>query len=183
MHYLTYVFIRQNTDIEGAVAQAMEPFDEDLEVKPWKQYLDADEIAVMAKHYRVHRRSLLKLAGHMEDWCRGKGGVDAQGLFTIHTFNPNGEWDWYEIGGRWNGFLRNNVAIAKTLLKSQKLPELLPHDFLTPDGKWHAKARFQRQGWLGGKWVTKSPAQWLREFQAALKVFPTHRVICVDRHT
>lgn len=182
MHYLTYVIIGKNTDIEEAVAEAMQPFDEELEVKPWKRYLDAGEIAAMAKHYRVRKTSIRKLAGCMEDWCGGKGGVDAKGLFVIHTYNPNGKWDWYEIGGRWNGFMPGNVMLARTLLKSPRLAKLLPHDFLTPDGKWHAKERYLSTSWPVGHFVQKTQRRWLEEFKLALANWPCHRVVCVDRH-
>src|SRR5207244_2457154 len=61
MHYLTYVIIGKNTNIEEAVAQAMEPFSEHRTVAPWQRRISADEIAVMAKSYRVRRNALHKL--------------------------------------------------------------------------------------------------------------------------
>lgn len=182
MHYLTYVFIPKNADIDEAVAKALAPFDEDLQAQPWKRHLDAGEIAAMAKQYSVRRTSLLKLAGCMEDWCGGTGGVDGKGLFVIHTYNPDGKWDWYEVGGRWNGFLRGNVRTAKSLLKSPRLEALLPHDFLTPDGTWHARARYVSTGWIKGHIVHKPARRWLDEFTTALAAWPHHRVVCVDRH-
>lgn len=35
-------------------------------------------------------------------WC-GHDGPRSNGRYG-HTTNPNGHWDWYEIGGRWTGF-------------------------------------------------------------------------------
>ncbi|MCI0457177.1 MAG: hypothetical protein L0Z62_09385 [Gemmataceae bacterium] len=183
MHYLTYVIIGKNTDIEEEVAEALAPFSDERQVKPWKHYLDRGEIARMARCYRVRRTSLRKLAARMEHWSGGKGGVDARGLFALHTFNPRGEWDWYEIGGRWDGFLPDNSASTRAMLKSKRLPKLLPHDFLTPDGRWHAVERWKPTNWPDGKFVRKRPGRWLEEFKAALTAYPDHLVVCVDRHS
>lgn len=178
------MFIPENKNIEEEVAKAMEPFSTDLQVKPWKSYLGTKEIAAMAKHYGVRKASLLKLAPCMEDWNGGMGGVDAKGLFAVHTYNPDAKWDWYEIGGRWNGSLPGNAVGARSLLLSSPklLRTLLPHDFLTPDGRWHEKSTFHAEDWLGGKWRHKSEAAWLEEFQAALQSYADYCVVGVDRH-
>ena len=183
MHYLTYVFIPKKTDIEIAVGEAMEPFSEHLQVKPWKKHLDDEEIAKMAKYYRMRRTSARSLAACVEDWSGDKGGVDEKGLFALHTYNPDGKWDWYEVGGRWKGFLRGDVRSAASLLNSPKLAKLLPHDFLTPDGTWHEVETFVRAGWIGGHFERRSDNQWLEEFQQALRQFREYRVACVDRHS
>jgi hypothetical protein len=183
MHSLTYVFIPNTNDIDEAVAVALEPFSEEAPVKPWRRYLDDGEIAAMAKCYGLRKRSLQTLARKMEDWCGCIGGVEGRRLYAVSTSNPDGKWDWYEIGGRWDGVLRGNVAIAATLLRSPCLQEKLPHDFLTPDGVWHARERFEQQGWLNGRWIKKRDGRWLEEFTAALRVFASYRVVAVDRHS
>lgn len=182
MHYLTYVFIPNDADADEAVATALQPFSEEIEVKPWKRYLDSEEIARMAKCYGVPKTSSRKLAGYMEAWNGGLGGVDERGLFAIHSYNPQAKWDWYEIGGRWQGTLPNNEASATSLLESPKLKEILPHDFLTPDGKWHQKATFIPQGFFGGRFRKKSDAKWLEELTSALTTYVDYRIVCVDIH-
>lgn len=182
MHFLTYVFIPEKTDIETALAEALWPFSGEFTVKPWKDYLDAGEIAAMARHYKLSPRALKKLASHMVDWKGGSGAIDEKGLHAVVTYNPAAEWDWYEIGGRWNKHLRDNAMIARSLWHSPKLKRLLPHDFVTPDGVWHAKSRFVRTRWPHGSIVEKSDRRWLAEFTLALKTYPRHRVVCVDRH-
>src|SRR5437870_980458 len=109
MHYLTYVFIPKNTDITDAVTDALRPFGDEFEVKPWKRHLSQGEIVAMAKCYGLPGTALKELAAHMENWNGGRGGVDAKGLFAVLTHNPNAKWDWYEIGGRWRGRLRGDV--------------------------------------------------------------------------
>src|SRR2546425_715229 len=129
MHYLTFVFIPKDADVEEGVAEALRPFSGDFPVKPWKCYLDAEEIAQMAKHYGVRKTSVQKLTGCMENWNGGTGGVDKKGLFAIHTYNPDARWDWYEIGSR-PRVLPGNAMIARSLHRSRRLNDFLPHDFL-----------------------------------------------------
>lgn len=182
MHYLTYVFIPRGADIEDAVADAMRPFGAELEVKPWKRYLDEGEIAAMAKCYRVRKNDLNRLAQMIEDWNGGKGGVDRKGLYAMLSYNRSAKWDWYEVGGRWNGKIPSNVTTARSLSPSLGLKRLLPHDFLTPDGNWHEKSRLVCHGWLDWHFVNKSESRWVREFKRALAEYPAHKVVCVDRH-
>jgi hypothetical protein len=183
VHYLTYVFIPDETDIDIAVAKALWPFGDEFPVKPWKRYLDASEVAAMARCYTLPTRALKKLAAHMEDWNGGSGGVDDRGLHAVLTYNPAAQWDWYEIGGRWNNRLPGNGMIARSLRGSPKLKRLLPHDFLTPDGVWHAQSRFVSTGWPHGRIVEKRERRWLEEFTLALVSYPGHRVVGVDRHS
>lgn len=181
VHYLTYVFIPKDTDITDAVTAAMRPYGDGFEVKPWKRHLDTTEIAAMAKCYRLRRTAVRKLAEQMEDWNGGRGGIDDRGLYAVLSYNRDTKWDWYEIGGRWDGFLSDNRMIASSLRRSPLLKKLLPHDFLTPDGVWHARARIATGAWPP-RVIEKSGRRWLREFAAALETHAGCRVVCVDRH-
>lgn len=42
----------------------------------------------------------------MDDWHGNKGGVDEKGIYYLSTYNPKSRWDWYSVGGRWNGFFK-----------------------------------------------------------------------------
>ncbi len=182
MHFLTYVFIPEHDDMETAVVAAMRPFGDEFTVKPWKRHLGPREIAAMARCYRLRPTAVRKLAERMKDWCGCEGGIDRRGLFALLTCNPDARWDWYEIGGRWWGKFKDNAASCRTLPDRKDLPGLLPHDFLTPDGVWHAKVRYVRGDWLDGHFVHKSQSTWLREFTLALDRHRDCRIVCVDRH-
>ncbi len=118
----------------------------------------------------------------MEDWRSGVGGVDDRGLFAISTFNPNAKWDWYEIGGRWDGHLPGNVLSAAALLNRSDLKSLLPAALVTPDGSWHQRETFVSEGWMHGRFERTSDRDWLTEVREALGSHPEHRVVCVDVH-
>lgn len=182
MHFLTYVFVPPRGDIDLAVADALRPFSDDFPVEPWKRRLGPRETAAMAKHYRLPAASTNQLARHMRDWCRCEGGVDREGLFALTTSNPEARFDWYEIGGRWRGKLTNNAAPCRELLRREDLADLLPHDFVTPDGAWHASSRYEPGDFLAGRIVEKGRRAWLKEFRAALRRHRDCVVVCVDRH-
>jgi hypothetical protein len=120
----------------------------------------------------------------MPEWNGSEGGVDQRGLFALRTHDPNAKWDWYEIGGRWDGQLPGNVMTARRLSRSKKLPDLLPHDFLTPDGVWHQVERYVPGPKFSlGRFIRRRPSRWLKEFQSALTKFSSARVVCVDIHS
>lgn len=75
--------------------------------------------------------------------CNGKGRV-------LTTRNLHGFWDYYEIGGRWNGWINKkehegwgvNGSIEENSTKGTESlidNDLIPYAIVTPDGKWHAQ--------------------------------------------
>ena len=185
MHFCTFVIIGDTPDAQDAVDTALTPFDEALVVAPYRDYLDASEIEGMAEHYTISASDLQALAAKVEDWRGCKGGVDEHGLYALTTFNPNGRWDWYEIGGRWDRYIpgsRGNVIRVKTLLKRRRLRRCLPYQLVTPDGRWLER---EDAPWFGP--LTDADRQneqrWFAEIRDALAPYPDHKVVCVDVHS
>jgi hypothetical protein len=178
--------IPPNTEIETAVAEALEPFSEEVEVEAYRVHLDRVEVRRMAKHYNVDPADLHELAKKLPDWVNREGGVDRQGLYCFSTFNPDGRWDWYEIGGRWSGYIprsRDNCMVARTLAEAPYLKDCLPNFLLTPDGQWLEHERY----YFSGDWKTMGQEEmkeegWLSLVRGVLLRWPTHRVVCVDIH-
>ena len=199
MHSCIYVIIGPNTntdtdtnDIESAVAKALAPFDEALTVAPYKVHLSSSGIRAMAEHYKVPETNLKQLAGKMQDWMRCRGGIDELGLFASLTSNPDGKWDWYEIGGRWDGLitgrkrpnsdvLRNNSIRASTLLRARDFSARIPFSIVTPTGEWVERSTFETTstGW----YTRETPTDvWTAHVRRILAAFPMFRVVCVDTH-
>jgi hypothetical protein len=146
--------------IEKKVESMMAPYDYDLEVEPYKEYLDKDDIESMVRHYGTY--DLVGLATHMKDWDDSPGGVDENGLYRLTTSNPKRKWDWWRIGGRWDGMVSNqprssdggynwspiheqvngNVVLLKTIDH-----EINCHSLITPDGEWHEIQMVYQTGW------------------------------------
>lgn len=48
-----------------------------------------------------------------EDWNDNNWSKNADGVWAEYsTYNPKSKWDWYQIGGRWAGFLRKKAPLA-----------------------------------------------------------------------
>jgi len=168
MHYFHVVLIDPQElgeqiaekDIENKVEHMMAPYDEELEVEPYNIYLDEDAIKGMREHYQTH--DLAALALHMEDWDCEPGGVDSKGLYRVSTRNPQGHWDYWRIGGRWDGVIQNSPresdngfnwsAVHETLPNNTVILKDTEHDIqcysiVTPDGEWSEKQLTYKTGW------------------------------------
>lgn len=80
------------------------PWDERFR-KPGVIGLSSDSHAVPDHLERVNvpfRETYSTFEAFAKDWC-GHSGPQKNGRYG-HYANPNGHWDWYEIGGRWSGF-------------------------------------------------------------------------------
>ena len=185
MHFCTFVIIGNTPDPQHAIDTALAPFDEGLKVEPYRDYLAPSEIGHMASHYGIPATDLPALAQKMEDWRSANGGVDARGLYALTTFNPNGRWDWYEIGGRWDRYIpgsRRNIVRVETLLKRRRLRRCLPYQLVTPDGQWLEREDAPLFGPLTDA-DRQRESRWFAEIRDALAPYPDHKVVCVDVHS
>jgi hypothetical protein len=186
MHYCVFVMIDPDTDIETGVQEALAPFDEELEVEPYRVHFSHGEVRMMAEHYRIDPADLHALVRKMPDWTRREGGVDRFGLYYSTTSNPDGRWDWYEIGGRWNGYIpraANNNILAGILAKARHLRDCLPCFVLTPKGRWLERERYYvSKESKRVKQEKLNDRQWLKRVREVLLEWPNCRVVCVDIH-
>lgn len=87
--------------------EQLKPFDENLEVAPYKERLAHDPREAVARYIRnldKARRDEWRALTFEEASKRYYGqpaGKDEQGWYVMTTYNPNSKWDWYQIGGRW----------------------------------------------------------------------------------
>jgi hypothetical protein len=189
MHSCVYVFIGQKTNsIPRSVAEALAPFNEALQVRPYKVHLNHSIVQMMAKHYGLKISDQQALIDKIPEWVGGTGGVDHIGLFAEKRDNPRGKWDWYEIGGRWMGYVAGrdrtacDVLPARKLLQDKKLSSRLPAALVTPTGEWVEKDTFTTTpfGWFVAE---RTDRDWLLTVQRILTAFPDHLVVCVDVHS
>ena len=110
--------------------------------------------------------------------CGGTGSERTQG-------NDHGYWDWYEIGGRWDGDLYAdgetaedlNVRPVRALLA--RVPLYLPLALVLPTGEWVAKARM---GWWACTSDELPPAWWEAEFRRHYEAHADCLLCLVDAH-
>lgn len=174
--------IEPDADIELGTADAMAPFDEHREVAAYRVHLDHAGLLRMAERYGIAAADHQALSEKMEDWTLRRGGFDVAGLYYLTTNNPDGRFDWYEIGGRWDGWLNHqNVITADRLASGPKLKMHLPYFVLNPDGVWIQR----EQLYIVGKDVkteTIPEQDWLTKVRQQLQRWPEYQVVCVDAH-
>lgn len=198
--------------VRAVVEKLLAPYDEGTNVAPYVSFTpesvkakNEEKIAkyaaiVEAKDEKYNlayvERELLELRGQTpEQWyaeeLKYHEDFNEKGE-PLSTYNPNSKWDWWVIGGRWNGWLHevheeqerlpkddsvaNNVATPALCLERNKIP----YSLVTPDGVWHDKGRM---GWWGistdedEKWPQK-----VKEIYEKYSGKPEHLVVLVDCH-
>jgi hypothetical protein len=199
--------------VKSYIAEQMEPYCEHTEVEPYVSYSleeaagdlqrDIERLEQILRHqdpdYNLDkcRNLLAKLRRATPDekyseYVRFHEDFDDQGR-PISAYNPDSKWDWYRVGGRWDGWitdneqssqggfnfgaqhetLENNTATTEQALARDKIP----HALMTPDGNWHERGRM---GWWAN--LLTENDNWDSDAKAILARYPGHRVVIVDAH-
>lgn len=112
------VMVRYEGDIENVekeVERLLEPFDENKNVPKYKEYISKESWNRALEHFKIPQP--LSPSGvtivepeltpkQFKDYFGETGGKDEKGHFHWTTYNPQSKWDWYQIGGRWEGMLK-----------------------------------------------------------------------------
>ena len=98
-HYAVLVIHNKNQNIEKLLA----PYSENLEVEPYLKYKHDDALKMLRDEYDYDDKDvddalLESFVKHYSSYSLKDGNV-----YT--TYNPNSKWDWYTIGGRFDGKL------------------------------------------------------------------------------
>jgi hypothetical protein len=121
--------------------------------------------------------------------CKGAGEYKT-------TYNPNSQWDWYRVGGRWDGEIKgvdvdsedggfnfqenhesfeNNVASVDDVIEKR----VIPFAIITPDKKWHERGSM---GWWGIVAEEKEKKDWKEEVIDILMKYKGHMAVGCDLH-
>lgn len=110
------------------------------------------------------------------------------------TYNPKSKWDYWVIGGRWNGEIRNAPRddgvgfnfgeefhqLSENIIRVKELDhKLVPFAVVTPDGNWHERGKM---GWWAMVRDEKPDDDWENE---VMKLIQSHQdcwAIGVDCH-
>jgi hypothetical protein len=203
-HYTVGIIIpKDERNIETYVATAMAPYDENTSVAPYVCYSVEHAKAELARDIQrferiVERRDpeydLTKCHEHLEVLRRTTPAqkyreyVEHHESFNragqpISTYNPASKWDWYVIGGRWDGWIHgketSNQSVADNIATTEQMLEhgKIPHALLTPNGQWHEQGQL---GWWGI--LLTENDDWDAEARRILTDFPAHHVVIVDAH-
>jgi len=109
--------------------------------------------------------------------CKGKGTYKSE-------YNPKSKWDWWVVGGRWNGHIKGKAStvasIANNLEKAGKIKaKNFPFALVTPEGEWVEQGSM---GWFAMVANEKSQKSWTKICQTIFKKYKDCDVIGIDCH-
>ena len=154
----------------------------------WKELLEPRDKV----EKEVHEKHPLKDTPDPKcEECKGSGTVKS-------TYNPKSKWDWYCLGGRWDGMLYGeeyakgrqthngfNFSDKNHTLSPNIRPanDVIKEGFrsfalVTPDGEWHERGRM---GWWAS--VSDENNSWEDDFDSLLKQHAQgHNFVLCDCH-
>ncbi len=177
MHYVALVILPKRVqNVEAAVKKAMAPFDEDIRHPPRKVAVVPRTLEVAANYYEINPSDLAALARKWKDWSGRRGVVEDGVLKELQTDNPNGLWDWYQIGGRWNDWLPGKRQLCWFIPRDK-----VPYCFITPGNVFVVRETYVMGDWDEGRFVETPDFE--EKYHAALGKFSDHLAVVVDYHS
>ena len=120
MHY-SLALLTKTEPNEKKIEQLMQPFHEYECTGVQDQYVTKVYDEQFHRDYEEDNRGCSSFREYLTDYC----GVDVSGKWDgvekgcyYDLTNPNAKWDWYEVGGRWEGMLhsKNNDSSNSMLI-------------------------------------------------------------------
>jgi hypothetical protein len=114
---LSHFVVVTVTETPDEVEKVLAPFDEELEVEPYKEYIEKpnDEwerhLKLLEEHPEDRDEHDSDIVSFLSSWYESpvtmEDSPDGTKLYSyLSTSNPNSKWDWWVIGGRWSGFFK-----------------------------------------------------------------------------
>lgn len=105
---------------------------------------------------------------------------DGNGWVKWSTYNPDSQWDWYVVGGRWHGeFAPHDVLGCDEAVLESTQWDGWPYSIVNLAGEWLTQGDV---GWWGVTEDKMTSEQWAERFIAALQEDPEAHVVFVDFH-
>lgn len=150
-------FVKEHA-IETYLDKMLAPFNENLEVEPYIAYTK-DKLVEMYKEYKDSMKKrgnddIISFEEYSEDYAGY--GLDEEGN-ALSRYNPDSKWDWYVIGGRWDGLIETknseqvNYARIKDILFEKQFDDLqlanLKKDYekLLKEGDFYIPEYYQKR--------------------------------------
>ena len=176
-HFVGLVMCEAKNEIDALV----DAYCEHNEVDPYFKPIVGEDLESMALYYIkkeaekgsgvvVDQAYLLSV---MEDWNGCEGIVRDGVLGSMSTYNPLSTWDWFEVGGRWNGEVPNNNCLASEIPKY--FENYIPSVIVTKENGWKSS-----KDW--GSFGMSSPTNDPDVVKNTLAANPDKRVWVVDFH-
>jgi len=189
-HFSVFVILPERNldpdDVNEMLEKALRKFDENLDASE----CIPKEIDCFCRYNPKTRENDLPA----EKDCKNCNGT---GRYTVYE-NPNGsKWDWWVWGGRWDGYLVNNVMRVESIIdlnewkkKINEERDLSEKDdgyiyspsafaYVTPEGEWIEKGEM---GWWAMVSEEKDDDEWENIVDELMIKYEDHYAYCVDCH-
>lgn len=99
-HFAVLVLHEEDQSIRDLLA----PYDENLEVEPYIKYTRTQAINKMREEYPNTCKDMSE-DEIFQEACEWYGNMVDDDDNILSTYNPHSKWDWWVVGGRFNGML------------------------------------------------------------------------------
>jgi hypothetical protein len=186
-HYVVLVIVPHDIFIKGHIAvkqyinDIMHQYSENIEVNPYIIYTH-EEIKNKYESERENgnKDSLKEYIRLMSD---NEKNLDENGNI-MSTNNPNSLYDWFEIGGRWDGYFTSNNN--KNYIKINKYSELIKkgelkfcNHFVDEKGNLHKKRDY---GWWGSFTEIIDDKDYIKNIESVLGRNQDNYLYVIDCH-
>jgi hypothetical protein len=201
-HFKVLVILPANTNnVEEKVRNLLNSYYSELEVEPYKEYLDQAAVEKEVKRLStLPKESLEKLAADLDvssdnleeiaklnlDWDEDElVEADEHGFYRMTTINPQGKWDWYSFI---EAELRESATPIRYPCRVVELPEVIPYAIVTPDGRWYEAGgevsvqAFMRIYLNSDVNTSAEEVNWNLKVQKTLACYPDCFVVALNCH-
>jgi hypothetical protein len=149
---------KDEKDVESYLENVLSPFDENTEVAPYVRKTVAEIKAGRLKSIETVKKNVADLkeraktepmTEHQKEWLKGtKATIKQYESMTdeqyynqevegddldedgniISTYNPQSKWDWYSVGGRWDGLISVKNSPVKVNMAQRKDIDFVPSE-------------------------------------------------------
>lgn len=189
-YFLTYVAVpkKEEKRYKEYIADVMSKYDENVEVEEYcvKDITDEDKMKVINWYISDGAIDKSKTIDDFneiyeeygKDWNFNRWRFVDGAWKEYSTSNPNGKWDSYDIGGRWNNNLLtkngNKVNVANKN-DVQLSSEIIPFAIIK-DGEWIERGQMK---WFATVENEKKKEVWDEEFYKIWDTVPDNDLIVV----
>ena len=148
-HYAVLVIHKEDQDIEKLLA----PYNENLEVEPYLKYKHDDAIEMIKEEYASFNDFFKDYSEEelLEWFTREYSSYLLKNGDIYTTYNPNSKWDWYSIGGRFDGKLDLTDEGIEAAINYEHNPQWfkdLPREEQIEEVKWTNAAPLKYIKWF-----------------------------------
>lgn len=148
-HYAVLVIYDKEQDIEELLA----PYSKNIKVEPYLKYRYSDAIKILKEQYVPYNDFLKEYSNDelLEWFVNEYSSYSLKDGDVYSTYNPNSKWDWYSIGGRFDGELELTDEGIEEAINYHRNPQWfkdLPREEQVEYVKWSSTAPLKHIKWF-----------------------------------